>query len=126
MDKGDQNGQRVKGSNTFYFIPRHKVPQQKIKHITHARIVCTMRDTKKNKNRTRIIVSGNNVKCNSDVGTPTAHLEIAKLLFNIVLPRPGEKFMTLDLVNFYLMTLMKDHEYLRTKLKDIPQEIIDE
>ena len=34
--------------------------------------------------------------------------------------------MTLDLDNFYLMTLMKDYEHLRIKLKDMPQEIINE
>ena len=37
--KGDQNGQRVKGTNTFYFIRHHQVLQQKIKDMTHARIV---------------------------------------------------------------------------------------
>ena len=34
--------------------------------------------------------------------------------------------MTLDLANFCLMTLMECYEHLRMKLKDIPQEIIDE
>ena len=77
---------------------------------------------KKNKHRTRITVGGNNVKHNGDVGAPTAHLETAKLLFNSVLSRPGSKFMTLDLANFYLMTLMKDYECLRIT----PQEIIEE
>jgi len=102
------------------------VPQHKQKDITCARVVCTIREMKKNKHRTRITVGGNNIKYNGDVGTPTAHLETAKLLFNSALSRPGAKFMTLDLANFYLMTLMKDYEYLRMKLKDIPQEIIEE
>ena len=65
------------------------------------------------------------MKCNGDIGTPTAHLETAKLLFNSVLSRPIAKFMTLDLANFYLMTLMKDYECLRIKLKYMPQKIID-
>ena len=34
--------------------------------------------------------------------------------------------MTLDLANFYLITLMKDCEYMQIKLADIPHEIIDE
>ena len=34
--------------------------------------------------------------------------------------------MTLDLANFYLMTTIKDYEYMRIKLVDIPQEFIDE
>ena len=85
-----------------------------------------MRGMKKNKHRTRTRVGGNNIKCNGDVGTLTAHLETVRLLFNSVLSRPGAKFMTLDLAKFYLMTLMKDYEYLRIKLKDMPQETIDE
>ena len=53
------------------------------------------------------------------------HCETAKLFSNSVLSRPGEKFMTIDLANFYLMTLMKDYKYLRVKLKDTHQETID-
>ena len=121
VGKGDQNGKRTKRTNIFYFIPRHKVPQHKTKDVTHARIVCKIRETKKNKHRTRITVGGNNVKCNGDVSTPTAHLKTAKSLFNNALSRPGEKFMTLDLANFYLMSLMKDYEHLRAKLKHMPQ-----
>ena len=34
--------------------------------------------------------------------------------------------MTIDLANFYLMTLMKIFEYARIKLSDIPTKIIEE
>ena len=34
--------------------------------------------------------------------------------------------MTLDLANFYLMTPIKNFEYMRIKLSDIPTEIINE
>ena len=71
-------------------------------------------------------VGGNNVKCHGDVGTPTAHLETAKPLFNSVISHPSAKCMTIDLANFYLITLMKYYECLRVKLKHVPQEIIDE
>ena len=119
--KVDQNGQRVKGTNTLFFIHHHQIPQHKIKDTTRARIVCTKRDMKNNKCRTRITVSGNNIKYHGDVGTPASPLATAKLLFNSVLSRPSAKFMTIDLANFYLMTLMKDHEHLRIKLKHIHQ-----
>ena len=78
----------------------------------------------KNEWHTKITVGGNNVKCDGDMGTPTAHLEATKLLFNSVLSPHGAKFMTLDLANFCLMTLMKDYECLRIKLKCTTQEII--
>ena len=79
---------------------------------------------KKNKRRTRMTVGGNNIKCDGDVGTPTEHLETAKILFNRVLSRPSAKFMTIDLANFYLMTLIEYYECLRVKLKCTTQEII--
>ena len=55
---------------------------------------------KKNWNRTRITVGGNNDKCHGDVGTPTAHIETAKPLFNSVISHPGAKFMNIALANF--------------------------
>ena len=55
---------------------------------------------KKNKHRTRMKVGGNNIKYNGDVGTPTAQIETAKLLFNSVLSRPGARCLTIDLANF--------------------------
>ena len=85
VGKGDQNGQRAQGTNTFYFVHHHQVPQLKIKDITCDRIVCTIRQMKKNKCRTRIAVGSNNINHDSDVGTPTGHLETTKLLFNSVL-----------------------------------------
>ena len=120
------NGKRVEGTNTFFFIHHHQVPKHKIKEVTYARIVCTIRDMKANPFRTRMTVGGNKINYQGDVGTPTAHLETAKLLFNSVLSRPGAKFMIIDLVNFYLMTPMKNFEYMRIKLSDIPTEIINE
>jgi hypothetical protein len=51
---------------------------------------------------------------------------VAKLLFNSVVSTPGAKFMTMDISNFYLMTPLLRPEYLRIKLTDIPDEIIQE
>lgn len=81
---------------------------------------------KANKHCTRITVGGNKITYDGDVGTPTTHLETAKLLFNSVLSRPNARFMTIDLANFYLMTPMDDCKHLRIKLSNMSQEIIDE
>jgi hypothetical protein len=51
---------------------------------------------------------------------------VAKLLFNSVVSTPGAKFMTMDISNFYLMTPLLRPEYLRIKLTDLPDEIINE
>jgi hypothetical protein len=51
---------------------------------------------------------------------------LAKILFNSVISTRGARFMTLDISNFYLMTPLKRPEYIRVKINDIPEEIINE
>ena len=51
---------------------------------------------------------------------------LAKTLFKSVISTKGARFMTMDISNFYLMTPLKQPEYMRVKLNNIPQEIIDE
>jgi hypothetical protein len=52
---------------------------------------------------------------------------VSKLLFNsVVSTTAGAKFMTMDISNFYLMTPLKRPEYIRMKMSDIPEEIINE
>ena len=61
-----------------------------------------------------------------DVGTPTADLLLVKTHVNSVILPPKARYMTLDISNFYLNTPMKRYKYVRIKLTDIPQEVIDE
>ena len=51
---------------------------------------------------------------------------VAKLLFNRVVSTKGAKFMTADISNFYINTLLTRPEYIRLKLTDIPDKIISE
>ena len=81
---------------------------------------------KKDKCTTITTVGGDKIKCDGDAGTPTAHLETAKLLFNRILSRQKAKFMTIDIANFYLMTPMDDCKYLRMHVRDVPSEITEE
>ena len=104
-----QDGKRTKGTDTFYFINHYKLPKHKAKDITFDQVVRTTREVKKHKHRTRMIVGGNKIKHYGDAGTPAAHLEITKLLFNRVLSRRKSKFMKIDIANFYLMTPMDNY-----------------
>ena len=51
---------------------------------------------------------------------------IAKLLFNSVISTKGSRFMTMDISNFYLNTPLTRPEYIKIKLEDIPDEVINE
>jgi hypothetical protein len=48
---------------------------------------------------------------------------VAKLLFNRIISTKGAPFITMDISNFYLMTLFSRSEYIQVKLSNIPEEI---
>ncbi len=60
-----------------------------------------------------------------DAGTPTADLLTVKLLINSVILTPGAKFFTMDIKNFYLCTPMTRYKYMRLKLSDMPEDVIE-
>ena len=52
-------------------------------------------------------------------------MRTAKLLFNSVIPTPGERFITLYLKYFYLKTPLPQPRYTKTKIDILPNEIIE-
>jgi len=118
--------QRVAGTGTFRVINYDDIPQAKRSDICHTRVVCEYRADKDDPNRTRITLAGGHICVPYDVSTPTGSLELVKLMINSVLSRENARFAAFDVKNFYLDTPMKEPEYVRVLLKDIPQEFIDE
>ena len=92
----------------------------------YGRFVCDVRPQKAEPNRTRLTVGGNRINYPGDCGTPTADMLLVKILFNSIISTKDAKFMTGDIKNFYLNTPLKRKEYVRLRMKDVPQEIIDE
>ena len=84
-------------------------------------MVCKVRPEKSDPNRMRITIELNCTTFPGDVGTPTSYLELAKLIFNSVLLRPGANFTTFYICNFYLLTPLDRPEYVGVKLSDIPE-----
>ena len=120
-------GGRVKGTNTIFFIPKSEVPLDRRKDVSYGKFVCKVRPEKVDEpNRTRLTVGGNLINYPFEVGTPTADLLLAKILFNSVISTKNARFMTIDIKNFYLNTPMQRYEYIKLKLSDIPTEVIEE
>jgi hypothetical protein len=119
-------GGRIKGTNTIEFVTLHSIPRERRRDITYGQFVCTVRPEKAEPNRTRLVVGGDRINYPGEVGTPTAEMLVAKLLFNSTISTMGARFMTMDISNFYLMTPLDRPEYIRMKMTDIPDEIIDE
>ncbi len=74
----------------------------------------------------RFRVRGDRINYPGKVATPTAEMLVAKMLFNSVISTRGARFMTMDISNFYLMTPVHQPKFIRMKLSDIPDEIINE
>jgi hypothetical protein len=55
---------------------------------------------------------------------PTADMILFKILVNSILSTPNAKCIMIDIKNFYLRTLMERAEYMRLKILDIPEEVI--
>jgi hypothetical protein len=71
-----------------------------------------------------LTVGGNLINYDGDVSTQTADLTTSKILWNSVISTLHAEYTCLDLKNFYLGTPMKEYEYMRLHISDIPEEII--
>ena len=61
-----------------------------------------------------------------DTRTLTADMTLFKKNLNNVISTKGARCMMIDLKDFYLNTPMKQPEYMRLKLSNIPEEIIEQ
>jgi len=114
----------VDGTNTIFFIPKRDVPLERWRDVTYGRVVVNYRPEKADPYRTRLTVGGDRINYPGDCGTPTVDLLTVKLLLNSVISTAGAKFMTIDIKDFYLNTPMSRYEYMRLKLSDLPDDIV--
>ena len=73
-----------KGTDTMRLIPKHQVPEERMKDVIYENFVCNVRPEKDEVDRTRFVVGGNRINYPGDVGTPTVDILLAKILFNSV------------------------------------------
>ena len=125
-NNSNPTGKRVDGTNTFRPIAYTDIPSDRRQDVTYSRVVCEVRPTKDDPNRTRITIGGNRICYPGDTGTRTGSLELVKLQLNNVLSTPNARFASFDISNFYLGTPLDRPEYVRIKIGDIPTEFIDE
>ena len=60
----------------------------------------------------RLTVSGNLIHFLGDRGTPTVNMVTVKLHLNSVISTKGARYHTIDLMDFYINTLMGCPEYM--------------
>ena len=106
-----QGCKNVKGKNTFFFIPRNKVP--KYKKVTYARIVCSIRPQKTEIHRVRLNAGGNLISYKGTTSTPTVAITTIKAHWNSVISTKDVKYTPLDIKDFYLNSQLKDYKYMK-------------
>ena len=121
----DGNNCGVKGTQTVRFISKSKVPSDR--QVTYATFVCDAKPLKKETYRVRITVGGDRLTCLDDTGSPAANLLETKLLLNSTISdaKRGARFMSCDIVNYFLASPMKRKEYMRVSIRHISQDIIE-
>jgi hypothetical protein len=100
-------------------MPHHK-------RATYGQICCKYCPQKHKLNCSWLTIGSDQIRDNGNKSTLTAALVTAKLLINSTISTPKAKFYGMDLANFYLMTPMKEYEYMQLRLELIRDEIIQQ
>ncbi len=116
---------RVKPTNTTQFIRKEHIPADRMKDVTYGSFSCDLKPNKEEVNQTRLMMGGDRINYPDDCGTPTADMILFKILVNCIISTPNAKCRMMDIKDFYLWTPMKLPEYMRLKLTDIPDEVIE-
>jgi len=125
LANGLADGRIEKPTKTICFIRKGNVPVDRRKDVTYGSFSCDYKPNKKEQNRTRLMMGGDRINYPDDCGTPTADMIIFKILTNSIISTPNAKCLMMDIKDFYLNTPMKRLEYMRLKLTDIPDEVIE-
>ena len=107
----------VKGTETLYFIFKHKIP--KVKIPTHLKNVVANRLAKANPRLIQWTLGGDRIVYLVDKSTKTADLTTFKILCSSVVSTTDGRFMTINIKNFYLNTTLACFEYMNIPAKDI-------
>ncbi len=113
-----------KGTDTIVFIARDEILFARLKDVTYGRVCIHYCPKKDDPNCTRLTIGSNRVDFPGDCGMPTVDMVTVKLHLNSVISTKGARYCTIDLKDFYLMTLMTCPEYMRVKIKDLPKDFV--
>jgi hypothetical protein len=125
MSQGD-NKMGQKGTNAMFIMLPFDIPNiPKDRVIAYARVVIDHRPQKADPNRIQITASVNLINYPGELTTRMADITTAKLLWNSVLSMPRAKYMTLNIKNFYLSTLLNRFEYMHIPFALSPLWIVE-
>ena len=107
------------GNSIIFSIHPSKIPAHK--KSTYGRLVVDILPLKDEKYRVHITVGGDKLDFCGYTSSVAASLATVKLLLNSVVSTKDEIFTTADIKDFLYASFLPDPEYMKTKLKIIPQ-----
>ena len=121
LAQGNDNG--VKGTDTIQFIHKHQVLDDN--QVTYASYVFNYQPLKDKQCRVRITVGGDRLDYKHDAGSLVANLLETKILLNSVMSNDhgGTRFMSADMKDHFLATLMDKPERMKVDFKCVPEDI---
>ena len=107
------------------FISKSKVPSDRI--VPYANMICDYRPHKQENHRVRLTFGGDRFPYNDAVASSAVSLleTKLKLILNSTISdgSKGAWFMTLDIKDFFLQTLLERPEYMRIHSKYFSQDM---
>ena len=114
----------VEGTNTMFFIKKTAFPNDRWRDVTYGQIVVDYRPDKTDPYRNRLTVGRGRVNYPGYCGTSAVELTTVKILLNSIVSTLNATFMTIDIKDFYLNTPMDRSKYMRLKLIDLPESVV--
>ena len=114
----------LNSTNTVFFVAKSAIPQGC--KVTYARMVASIRPTKAEVNHVCVTVGRDRLDFPGATTTHCASLTTTKCLLNSTISTPIDRFMTLDIKDFYYGNAMDRYEYMKLALACIPDENFDQ
>ena len=116
----------VEGTNTIIFASKQGIP--KGKKITYVNCVCDIKLYKTKTPTVCLTVGGNKLTYNGSSIYPEISLLDLNIHLNSVIfdSHKGARYITEDIINYYLNNPMSNFQYMRIHIRDIPHKVIVE
>ena len=103
----------VTGNDAMDVIPLKQVPLNK--EVAYANMVCDIRPHKTEKYRVRLTIGGDVLEYLGDATSPAVSLIETKMILNSVISdaAKGARFMTIDIKDYFLQSILEEPEFLR-------------
>jgi len=122
----DEEFERLHSTETIRVVPKTQIPKDRKVAYYNPQVKVKTNSEGVTTYRVRGTIGGDKVDYPGFVAANTADLKTIKLLINSTISTRGAKFMTLDIKDFYLGTVLPRKEYMRISAKQMSAKYIQE